>query len=61
MEIARNNRQFNWQQKGWPAATVDRTALRGELAARGFSKDVRSEGVALMVLSVREDWNKPCR
>ncbi len=34
MGIARNNRRFNWQQKGWPAATVDRTALRGELAAK---------------------------
>ena len=118
MDTARDNRRFNWQQKGWPAATVDRTALRGELAAfkkaflqvrdalakplpqtlemaalvdeavktsaiegvkvdesvvmssickalglkdapLGFSKDVRSEGVAQMVLSVRSDWNKP--
>ncbi len=118
METARNSRQFNWQQKGWPAATVDRRQLRGELAAfkkaflqvrdslakplpqtlemaalvdeavktsaiegvkvdesvvmssickalglkdapLGFSKDVRSEGVAQMVLSVRSDWNKP--
>ena len=25
----------------------------------GFTKDVRAEGVAQMVLSVKEDWNKP--
>ena len=40
MDTARNNRRFNWQQKGWPAATVDRTALRGELAA--FKKTFRA-------------------
>ena len=34
MDTARDNRRFNWQQKGWPAATVDRTALRGELVAK---------------------------
>ena len=109
---------FNWQQKGWPNATINRAALSDELKAftsafyavkkligkplpqtlemsamvdeavktsaiegvrvdemvvmssickglgikdvpQGFSKDVRSEGVAQMVLSVRKDWNKP--
>ena len=118
MDVARDNRRFNWQQKGWPAATVDRTALRGELAAfkkafravkkrlkkpqpaeavahvlvqeavktsaiegvlvdesvvlssickalgvasapAGFTKDPRAEGVAQMMLAVREDWDKP--
>jgi Fic family protein len=118
MDTARNNRRFNWQQEGWPAATVDRTALRGELAAfkkafravkkrlkkpqpaeavahvlaqeavktsaiegvmvdesvvlssickalgvasapAGFTKDPRAEGVAQMMLAVREDWDKP--
>ena len=109
---------FNWQQTGWPKATVNRGALKEELAAfksalagarkflkkpqdpeavahalaqeavktsaiegvnidesvvmssigevlggayapKGFTKDVRAEGVAQMVLAVRSDWNKP--
>ena len=110
---------FNWQQKGWPKATVSKAALRDELEAfkialrdakrlflgkpqepeavahalaqeavktsaiegvnvdesvvmssickvlgvayapKGFTKDVRAEGVAQMVLAVRGDWNKP--
>lgn len=109
---------FNWQQKGWPNATVDKAALKDELASfnaalakvkaalvrpqnpkaimsalvdeavktsaiegvrvdesvvmssickalgmkdvpLGFSKDLRAEGVANMVLSVKDDWNKP--
>ena len=28
-------------------------------APKGFTKDVRAEGVAQMVLAVRRDWNKP--
>ena len=28
-------------------------------APKGFTKDARAEGVAQMVLSVRDDWNKP--
>ena len=110
--------EFNWQQKGWPVATVEKAALKDELAAfkaalgnakkllkkpqspeavaralaeeaiktsaiegvnvdesvvmssickvlgvayapKGFTKDVRAEGVAKMVLSVRDDWAKP--
>ena len=109
---------FNWQQKGWPKATVNTAALRDELdafkvalrdakkflrkpqepeavaralaqeavktsaiegvnvdesvvmssickvlgvayAPKGFTKDVRAEGVAQMVLAVRRDWKKP--
>ena len=109
---------YAWQMPGWPNATVDRAALRDELAAfsaalssarkflrktqdaeavaralaqeavktsaiegvnvdesvvmssickvlgvayapKGFTKDVRAEGVAQMVLAVRGDWNKP--
>ena len=109
---------FNWQQTGWPKATVNRGALKEELAAfksalagarkflkkpqdpeavahalaqeavktsaiegvnidesvvmssicralgvayapKGFTKDVRAEGVAQMVLAVRSDWEKP--
>ncbi len=109
---------FDWQQEGWPKATVNRAALRDELAAfrealsgarkflrkpqdpeavaralareavttsaiegvnvdesavmssickvldvpyapKGIPKDVRAEGVAQMVLAVREDWDKP--
>ena len=109
---------FNWQQKGWPKARMDKAALRDELAAfkaafanarkclgkqydseavaislareavttsfiegvnvdesvvmssvckvlgvpyapKGFAKDARAEGVAQMVLAVRQDWNKP--
>jgi len=109
---------FNWQQRGWPKATVDRRVLREELAAfasafrvvqkafrkpqdmeivaraladeavktsaiegvnvdesvvmssicralgvayapKGFTKDARAEGVAQMMLTVRETWNKP--
>ena len=109
---------YAWQMPEWPNATVDRVALRDELAAfsvalssarkflrktqdaeavaralaqeavktsaiegvnvdesvvmssickvlgvayapKGFTKDVRAEGVAQMVLAVRGDWNKP--
>lgn len=109
--------KFNWQQSGWPNATVNRAALRDELDAfkvalsdvkkilkhrhdpeaiaqalaqeavttsaiegvsvdesvvmssicrvlgvpytpRGLPKDARAEGVAQMVLAVRQDWNK---
>ncbi|MDO4366328.1 MAG: DUF4172 domain-containing protein [bacterium] len=109
---------FNWQQKGWPNATVNRAALKDELdafgaalrdaksflrkpqdpeaiaraltqeavktsaiegvnvdesvvmssicrvlgvayAPKGFTKDLRAEGVAQMMLAVRADWNKP--
>ena len=110
--------KFNWQQEGWPKATVNRAALRDELKAfgvafralkkalgkpqeleivaraladeavktsaieglnvdesvvmssicralgvtyapKGFTKDARAEGVAQMVLSIRETWDKP--
>ena len=110
--------EFNWQQQGWPIATVDKAAIKDELdafrnalsiakkflkkpqapeavaralaqeaiktsaiegvnvdesvvmssickalgvayAPKGFTKDVRAEGVAQMVLSVRDDWEKP--
>lgn len=111
--------KFNWQQKGWPKATVNRAALRDELKAFGaafnnvkslllsrqssqtvlmnalvdeamktsaiegvridesvvmssirkalgmtdipfgFTKDMRAEGVAQMVLAVRRDWREP--
>lgn len=110
--------KFNWQQKGWPKATVNRAALRDELKAfgvafralrkalrkpqdleivaqaltdeavktsaiegvsvdestvmssicralgvayapKGFAKDLRAEGVAQMVLSIRKSWDKP--
>lgn len=109
---------FNWQQRGWPKATVNKAALRDELDAfkaaflkmkavlrrppdpkaimstlvdeamktsaiegvrvdesvvissickalgmkdvpLGFTKDTRAEGVAQMVLAVRDDWKKP--
>lgn len=109
---------YNWQQKGWPNATVDRSAIKDELksfevaflhvknAIRkqvdakaiavamadeaiktsaiegvrvdetvvmssicralgmptipiGFTRDVRAEGVAQMVLAVKRDWDKP--
>ena len=109
---------FNWQQKGWPKATVNRAALRDELKAfgaafrelkkalkkpqdmevvartltdeavktsaiegvnvdesvvmssickalgvayapKGFTRDARAEGVAQMMLAVREKWNAP--
>ena len=109
---------FNWQQKGWPNFTVDRTALADELKAfesafkslaralkkpqdlevvaraltdeavktsaiegvyvdesvvmssickalgvayapKGFTKDARAEGVAQMMLVVREKWKAP--
>lgn len=110
--------KFNWQQDGWPNATVDRAALRDELGAfkaafakvkdslkqtqdqsavigalvdeavqtsaiegvrvdeavvmssickamgiknapSGFPNDPRSEGVAQMVLAVRDNWDCP--
>ena len=109
---------FNWQQKGWPKAAVNRAALRDELKAfgaafrelkkalkkpqdmevvartltdeavktsaiegvnvdesvvmssickalgvayapKGFTRDARAEGVAQMMLAVREKWNAP--
>ena len=109
---------FNWQQKGWPKATVNRAALADELKAFetaflnvknairkrvdakaiavamadeaiktsaiegvrvdetvvmssicralgmptipiGFTRDVRAEGVAQMVIAVKRDWDKP--
>ena len=109
---------FNWQQKGWPKATVNRAALADELKAfetafkslvralkkpqdlevvvraltdeavktsaiegvnvdesvvmssickalgvayapKGFTKDARAEGVAQMMLAVREKWKAP--
>lgn len=109
---------YNWQQKGWPNATVDRSAIKDELKAFevaflnvknairkqvdakaiavamadeaiktsaiegvrvdetivmssicralgmptipiGFTRDVRAEGVAQMVLAVKRDWDKP--
>jgi len=109
---------FNWQQEGWPRATVSRAALRDELKAfeaafaalkkalkkpqdmevvaramadeavktsaiegvnvdesvvmssickalgvayapKGFTQDARAEGVAQMMLAVREKWNAP--
>ncbi|MGN0843923.1 MAG: DUF4172 domain-containing protein [Kiritimatiellia bacterium] len=109
---------FNWQQSGWPKATVNKAALREELKAfeaafkalkkalaksqdlevvayaltdeavktsaiegvnvdesvvmssickalgvayapKGFTKDARAEGVAQMMLAVREKWNSP--
>lgn len=34
-------------------------ALGVAYASDGFAKDVRAEGVAQMVIAVREDWNKP--
>ena len=34
-------------------------ALGVAYAPKGFTKDVRAEGVAQMVLSVRADWNRP--
>ena len=34
-------------------------ALGVEYAPKGFAKDVRAEGVAQMMLSVREKWNAP--
>lgn len=109
---------YNWQQKGWPNAVVDKSALRDELEAfkvafeklkqyidsaqdpeltaetltdeavttsaiegvrvdesavmssicralgvttppMGFAKDARAEGVASMMLLVREKWKAP--
>lgn len=110
--------EYNWQQTGWPKATVNRAVLRDELksfeaafkalkkalrkpqdmevvaraltdeavktsaiegvnvdesvvmssickalgvayAPKGFTKDARAEGVAQMMLALREKWNAP--
>ena len=109
---------YNWQQKGWPNVTVDRSAIKDELKAFesaflkvknairkevdakalvvamadeaiktsaiegvrvdetvvmssicramgmptipiGFTRDIRAEGVAQMVIAVKRDWDTP--
>ena len=109
---------YNWQQKGWPNVTVDRSEIKDELKAFesaflkvknairkevdakaivvamadeaiktsaiegvrvdetvvmssicramgmptlpvGFTRDIRAEGVAQMVIAVKRDWDKP--
>ena len=37
MDIARDNRRFNWQQKGWPAAT-GAVVAEGKVEHRGSKK-----------------------